>query len=153
MILLTKEEKEKYLGFDDTWFMIIGIFLISLFVPFAFFSHSLVGITLPQLGLRCIDSMCHSIVYWVGIRTFIIWIRKSMPRFEQTRRRIYFVILFVIFYCGIGSVLVAQITDAFVPDWVETIPGQGFTASYFMSFSLLQSMSPSICTIKMEKIY
>ena len=134
MFVLSKEEKIKYLGFDDTWFIVIGVVVISLFVPFAFFSYALVGLSFEGVLLRWLDAMCHGIAYWFGIRSFMVYLRLRMPDFSHTRKRIFYSILFVIVYCGITGALVSQFTTLFAPKLESLIPLQTFTASYFMSF-------------------
>lgn len=133
MLFLTKKEKEKYLGFDDAWFIMFGIIGIGLFVPVAFFNYGFSGITFQEFTFRTLDTMFHGLVYWLGLRTFMVWTRKRFPDFEQTRKRYIYVGIFLLIYCGIAAMFLNSATCFFAPDLVPVTQVQNFTATYFIS--------------------
>lgn len=85
---LVKESTKKVLGFDDTWFMLIGMIGIALILPLLFFNEQALqkGLSgyLTMFGI----SLIHTVAYWVSMRTLIIRLRMRYPAYEDNRKRI-----------------------------------------------------------------
>lgn len=101
MKLVNRERRIKYLGFDDKWFIIIGIIVLS-FVTDFIFSNSF-GRDLPMIHaiIGWSVSLFFSILNWFAIREVMIRLRKRFPKFKDNFKRI---ILF--FSAIVGSVLI-----------------------------------------------
>ncbi|MEM8927687.1 MAG: histidine kinase [Bacteroidota bacterium] len=87
MMLFSKKHRIKYLGFNDIWFMIIGIVFLS-FVTDYLFENSFKRYPLPQALLSWSISLLFATFDWTIIRAVIIWLRKKYPRFQDDLKRI-----------------------------------------------------------------
>lgn len=85
---LVKESTKKILGFDDTWFMLIGMVGIALILPLLFFNEQALQKGLAGYLAMFGISLIHTIAYWVSMRTLIIRLRVRYPAYEDNRKRI-----------------------------------------------------------------
>ena len=109
---LVNQRIKNALGFDDTWFMLGGIFLIAITIPLVFlqesFNEVLAAPYLTKFGIALI----YTIVYWVSIRSLIIQLRTRFPSYRETRKRLALTIVL-----GGGLYIVLnQLLDFFVHD-------------------------------------
>ena len=76
--------KRQYLGFNDSWVILIGLILMGLLVPVIFFrtTHTSIGIT------EILESTVYSAVYWFSNRWMYIELRKRYPHVQQAKKRI-----------------------------------------------------------------
>ena len=78
-----KESTRRYIGFNDTWFWLIGVPVIGLSMPFFFFGHSIYD-PLPELIANWIISFTMSIAYWTVSRALLVYWRKHLPEYNKT---------------------------------------------------------------------
>lgn len=93
-MLFNKQKRIKYLGFDDFWFMAIGLIVVSLIIDFIFnnsFRSYPLGIALINWGI----SFGFTLFNWFITRSIMIELRKRLPRFKDTKQRLFFVVLFI----------------------------------------------------------
>jgi sensor histidine kinase YesM len=94
-MLFNKQKRIKYLGFDDFWFVIIGIFILSFIIDYLF-NNSFVrypfGIALINWGI----SLMFTIINWFISRSIIIFLRKKYPSLKDNFKRIALVIISLI---------------------------------------------------------
>ena len=87
---MTKKEKRiKYLGFDDKWFVIIGILTLgvsSLYI----FNISLANLTTFELIISTVASLFFSTCNWLINRGILIRLRKVFPSLKDSAKRIAF---------------------------------------------------------------
>lgn len=87
---------KRYLGFNDTWWMIIGIPIISFAIPLLFFGekleNGLIGY-LPKWGI----SFVHTTAFWLAVRLIIISMRKLHPHQKDIGKRLIYTTVLVIF--------------------------------------------------------
>ena len=105
MKLINRDRRIKYLGFDDKWFVIIGIIILS-FVADFIFSNSF-GRDLPFV-ISIISwsvSLFFSILNWFVIREVMIRLRIRFPEYKDNFKRIALFIL-------------AIVSTVFIIDWV-----------------------------------
>ena len=133
-MIFNKDQRLKHLGFDDTKILILGVPIVSIFVPIAFFDVDYDNISGGEVLMLWVQSLTHCIVYWVGIRSFMIFIRKRYPGFEKTRFRIIISILFIIIYGGIAGGLISLLYEEGFACVDQSTPLEGFIATYFTSF-------------------
>ncbi|EZH75680.1 histidine kinase [Aquimarina atlantica] len=106
MALFNKKKRIQYLGFNDIWFSVIGILIISLITNYLFNNPSeRASIELVLIGWFA--SLIPTICDWCIIRFILIHLRKRYPDFKDDLKRIVFllfaiicVILFVDFTMG-----------------------------------------------------
>lgn len=85
-----QKNAEEVLGFDDTWFLILGIPVLSFFIPLLFFKATLangLAAYLPEWGI----SMMYTAAYWMSCRTIFIYFRRRFPGQQETRKRLIYV--------------------------------------------------------------
>jgi sensor histidine kinase YesM len=91
-MLVNKKKRIKYLGFDDTWFTVTGILILSFAVVFVsndpFLSLSFVDVIITW-GVALFFSTCD----WFLNRAIMIFLRKKYPHLKDSVQRIAFFIL------------------------------------------------------------
>lgn len=83
------------LGFDDTWFMILGIPVLSFAIPLLFFKASLadgLAAYLPEWAV----SFMYTVSYWTACRWIFIYFRRRFSAYQETRKRIVYITLSVL---------------------------------------------------------
>ncbi|MEO1517873.1 MAG: histidine kinase [Bacteroidota bacterium] len=86
-----------YLGFNDFYFMLVGVPLIGFMMPVLFFGESL-SQGFWSYGAEWLQATTYSITYWLGVRYILIAVRKQYPQFEDSVRRIILQIVIVLVY-------------------------------------------------------
>ncbi len=128
-MLINKKKRIQYLGFNDFWFTVIGILIISLITNYLFNDPSeRNSIILILVGWSV--SLFFTICDWFLIRSVMIFLRKKYPHFRDDKKRIiiFFVAIvsIVIFVDFIGGLLLSGIFNLF-----------GFNASHVVSLKVL----------------
>lgn len=130
-MLVNKEERIKYLGFDDLWFSIIGILILSGIAAYLF-NDPVLLLSWPEKILSWVISLFFTIIDWFINRSIMIYLRKKYPAFADDAKRItlFFlaIVVTVVAVDMIGGTLISQI--------------QG--VSYFISWSRLKVLLPII---------
>lgn len=134
---MRRQDKIKYLGFDDKWFTLAGIVVTAFIIPVAFFNYHFGNTTVEEYLMKVVGCAINGTIYWLGIRYFLVLIRKRMPAFEDTKKRLVYVILFVILYCGIAGGILGLLLYEINPKPVSYSFLQGYSATYFTSFFFL----------------
>lgn len=93
-----KEKRIKYLGFNDTWFSIIGILIIS-FVTYYLFNPSLDVLSLTEAVSSWIGTLFITGINWFINRSIMILLRKKYPDFHDNAKRI--TLFFIAIVCTI----------------------------------------------------
>ena len=132
---------EKYFGFDDRKFMIIGILLIA-FILFPVFS----GMDLSEYYLHAKVELPEGIVltcaFWLSYRFIFIKLRMKYPKIDHTKKRIR-ILLVVMFLSApiIGKVFSGSTHLVMGYLGFEDCVHMGFyreiIVTYFLSFSVL----------------
>ncbi|MEL6989573.1 MAG: histidine kinase, partial [Bacteroidota bacterium] len=130
-LILNKEERLRLVGFNDIWFMILGIPLTALFIKTAFFYHADAPNTWDHFFGEIIESLIHTTVYWIGFKLFITNLRDRLPGFEHTRKRIIYEIIFIIVFSTTAAAGIKFILDQFMVCEFEPPVIQGYLATYF----------------------
>ncbi len=94
-MLFNKEKRIKYLGFNDFWFTLIGITILS-FVTDYLFNNSFARYPLIEAVINWSISLCFTIFNWFFMRGVLIYLRKKYPAFQDTAKRIVIAFLFII---------------------------------------------------------
>lgn len=140
-MLLTKEKRIAYLGFDDRWFTIIGVLVISSATAYIF-NDPLQVLTVPEKIFSWAISLIFTIVDWFINRGIMIYLRKRYPAFRDDVKRITFFVL--------GIMCTIIVVDFIGGNLLSLIPG----VSYQGAFSRLKILLPIILiTIMIMAIY
>jgi len=86
-MLVNKEKRIKYIGFDDFWFSVIGVLVIS-FVTAFFSNYSNEALSLAEVVFTWGFSLFLGIVGWLIVRAIMIVLRKKFPNFHDDTKRI-----------------------------------------------------------------
>ncbi|MEX0287622.1 MAG: sensor histidine kinase [Flavobacteriaceae bacterium] len=82
-----KKKRIRHLGFDDFWFVIIGIFLLS-FVTDYLFTNSFGRLPFFAAVLNWSVSLFFATTNWFIMRWILIGLRKRYPNFQDDAKRI-----------------------------------------------------------------
>ncbi|MFD2564502.1 sensor histidine kinase [Aquimarina rubra] len=114
-MLVNKKKRIKYLGFDDFWFIIIGILILS-FITYFLFNNSFESYSLGEAIIRWNISLFFSTCDWFIIRAIMIFLRKKYPSFEDNLKRI---ILF--FIAIVTTVVVVDVVGGMLISFIWNI--------------------------------
>ncbi|AXG69232.1 sensor histidine kinase YehU [Kordia sp. SMS9] len=114
MKLLNKEKRLQYIGFNDIWFVVIGIIILS-FVTDYLFTNSFARYPFWKAIPHWSISLFFSIANWLVMRMYFIFLRKKLPNVEQVGKRalILFVtiVVSVTIIDAIGGLIVGYILN------------------------------------------
>ncbi|MEL6916844.1 MAG: histidine kinase [Bacteroidota bacterium] len=130
-MLFNKEKRIKYLGFNDFWFVVIGILTLS-FITDYLFNNSFGTLPFGKALLSWSISLFFTICNWFIVRPFIIILRKKYPHLKDVIKRLPLVFLAVV-----GTVL---LVDLFGNKLISLI----FGAKYHKILSSSQVLLPII---------
>ncbi len=113
-MLFNREKRIKYLGFDDRWFMLIGILVLSLIIDYLFnnsFVQYTFGVALINWGI----TLGFTIINWSISRSFMVFLRGKYPLFKDNLKRISIILLamigIVVLVDRIGDITLAYIFE------------------------------------------
>ncbi|MBC8754306.1 histidine kinase [Kordia sp. YSTF-M3] len=113
-MLLNKEKRLKYIGFNDIWFVIIGIIVLS-FVTDYLFNNSFSRYPFWEAVINWSVSLFFSIFNWFVMRFNFIFLRKKFPNVEDVGKRAFFLFLTIIVSVtaidAIGGAMLGYIFD------------------------------------------
>lgn len=115
MKLFNKEKRLKYIGFNDVWFVVIGIIILG-FVTDYLFTNSFARYPFwKAVSYWCI-SLSFSIINWLVMRVYFIFLRKKLPNVEQVGKRalilFFTIIVSVTTIDALGGIIVGYILDS-----------------------------------------
>ncbi len=108
---MNKEKRIKYLGFDDFWFVLIGVIVLSFITDYLFsnsFANNPLHIAIVQWSFSLFFSACN----WFILRSVMISLRKKYPLFQNNFKRI--ALLFLALICTVllvdifGNVIISS---------------------------------------------
>lgn len=85
-MLVNKKKRIKYIGFDDFWFSVIGVLIISSVTAYLS-NYSNEVLSLFEAAFSWGFSLFLSIIYWLIVRTTMIFLRKKYPDFHDDAKR------------------------------------------------------------------
>jgi sensor histidine kinase YesM len=94
-MLLNKERRLKYIGFNDIWFVILGIIILA-FVTDYLFNNSFARYPFWQALSQWSISLSFSITNWLVMRVYFIFLRKKLPNVEQVGKRALILFLTIV---------------------------------------------------------
>lgn len=140
--MISKEDRLKYLGFDDKLLYIIGIPLVGFIFPILFFGAA--NSSWYVFKIRWAESTFHVVIYWTLLRYMTIYLRKKYPKFEETGKRIMVLgCLVLILGFVVGSLLHLVFAHVLcsamgIADFHQHDNGERpLLATYFSSFGVL----------------
>nr|WP_297911191.1 histidine kinase [uncultured Allomuricauda sp.] len=116
MKLFNKERRIKYLAFNDFWFVLFGIFLLSFVTDFLFSGNSFGRLPFVWALINWGISLAFATVHWLTMRTILIFLRKRYPSLKNNKIRIplFFlsIVLTVISVDFLGNLILSYIFDS-----------------------------------------
>ncbi|MEO1262440.1 MAG: histidine kinase [Bacteroidota bacterium] len=94
-----KKAKE-ILGFNDRWFMLIGIPMASLLINALIFTELLVEDPYSFFGKCLTTGLVYTVIYWIVLRQLLIFSRIKFPLTKNYGRRlvVQIIIVFIIYF-------------------------------------------------------
>jgi len=131
----------KYLAFDDRKFMLWGIPIITLLIPWIFFDISLEEY--PEIAHQKIpESFIYCAFFWFSNRYLLIKLRERYGDLDQAMKRIFIQSLFILFITPVVDIVFGFIINSFyssfdVEELCRTTFFQGAVATIFVSVTVL----------------
>ena len=111
---------KEILGFDDKWFMLIGIPTVALLINAMIFTDLLVNSPSSFLGKCFTIGLVYTAVYWIILRQMLVFSRKKFPSSTNYGRRLalQIVIVFGVFFIvkAILDPILHPMVDSYVSD-------------------------------------
>ncbi|CAM4133953.1 sensor histidine kinase [Gillisia hiemivivida] len=85
-MLVNKKKRIKYIGFNDFWFSVIGVLIIS-FVTAYLSNYSNEVLSFVEAAFSWGFSLFLGIIYWLILRATMIFLRKKYPDFRDDAKR------------------------------------------------------------------
>lgn len=99
---MMSKNKSQYIGFDDKWFMTIGVLALALLITFLFNSRFYSGI---EFFFSYLISLLFTLANWSAMRFAMIQLRKQYPNLAQSlKRNLIFLPLIVVIVMTINQV-------------------------------------------------
>lgn len=125
-MLVNKEKRLKYVGFNDNWYSVVGILIIG-FVAFYLFNSTINIFASLEVFLSWFISTIFTTIDWFINREIMISLRKKYPDFSDDAKRI--TLFFLATVCSvvlvdfIGNTLLSLIPGVNVVDFESRIKG------------------------------
>ncbi|WP_435625726.1 sensor histidine kinase [Flagellimonas sp.] len=88
MKVFNKARRIKYLGFNDAWFVAVGIILLSFVTDFMFSRNSFARLPFIEATINWSVSLMFATFNWLIIRSILIVLRKKYPSLKDNKIRI-----------------------------------------------------------------
>lgn len=115
MGFFNKAKRIKYLGFNDVWFMLVGIVLLSFVADFIISRGSFSRLPFLEATINWSVSLLFSTVNWLVMRTILIALRKKYPSLRNNKKRIplFFLSIVITVLCVdyMGNITLGYIFD------------------------------------------
>ena len=135
------ENKWRYIGFNDTWFVILGIPILTLILTFLFFNEP-ENCNVPFIH-KYIQGIPFTILYWVITRKVMQELRKTYEDLSETMKRLILVAFFVIFIApwlgGMLNLLLIEIANFISYEYMNLhpLPIKELLSIYFACFFMV----------------
>ncbi|GAA4278700.1 sensor histidine kinase [Aquimarina mytili] len=94
-MLIDKKKRIQYLGFNDLWFTVIGILIISIITNYLFNDPSERS-SIELVFIGWFAALFFTVCDWFIIRFILIFLRKKYPDFKDDFKRIIFLLFAII---------------------------------------------------------
>ena len=134
-----KSDKWRYVGFNDTWLVILGIPFLSVMLDILFFSEP--TDSWAVFHRMWIGGIPFTGMFWLTIRYGMIALRKKYNRFEHTSRRLIITVIAILILSPLAGFLLNYVFDIVAelinfkrldprPDQMKVLPV--YVACFFM---------------------
>lgn len=96
MKIFNKEKRIKYLGFNDAWFILVGILLLSFVTDYMFSGNSFARLPFFEALINWSVSLMFSTSNWFIMRAILIALRKKFPALSDDLKRILLFFLAIV---------------------------------------------------------
>ncbi len=128
-MLFNKERRIKYLGFNDFWFTVIGVLILSIITNYLFNNPS-ERKSIELIFIGWITSLFFTICDWFIIRFILIFLRKKYPNFKDDLKRIT-----LLFFAIISVILFVDFTGGFL--FSKFFSFLGFHSTHIIELKIL----------------
>lgn len=111
-MLVNKEKRIKYLGFNDVWFSVIGILILSFGAAYVF-NNAFDRLSTAETIITCAVALFFSTCDWFINRAILIRLRKKYPDLKDSVQRIV-----ILFLATITTVVVVDFLGVYLFSFV-----------------------------------
>ncbi len=111
-MIVNREKRIKYLGFDDFWFVLFGIIILS-FVTDYLFNNSFARFPLIEALIHWSIALFFTICNWFFMRTVMIYLRIKLPDLGDSLKRIA-----VVFFSTLFSIILIDFFGNTILSWI-----------------------------------
>lgn len=97
-MFINKQKRIKYLGFNDFWFIVFGVLILS-FATDYLFNNSFGRFPLSEAIIQWSISLFFTICNWFFMRSVMIYLRIKLPALKDSLKRI--IIVFLTLVCSV----------------------------------------------------
>ena len=115
MKLLNKQKRLQYIGFNDLWFVIIGIIVLG-FITDYLFNNSFMRFPFWEAMIYWSISLAFSMTNWFVMRFNFIFLRKKFPNVEDVGKRAFFLFITIVATVCVIDILGGIILGYFFKD-------------------------------------
>ncbi len=120
-MLINKKKRIQYIGFNDSWFIALGVLILSFVTDYLFNNFSFTRLPFIEAVINWSVSLFFSTCDWFIMRAIMILLRKEYPNFEDDAKRI------VLFFIAIVSTVI--LVDFVGGKFLAFIFGENFNHS------------------------
>ncbi len=136
-------QKSYPLGFDDSWFIIIGIPVIGFLMPPIFFANPIS--LAPEFWQKVAVSIFYTTLYWVTCRYFFIKANIKFPEYHQNKKRLIWIgslcFTFIFTFCNVLHFCI----EPYLGIYFHKIPtGLQINAASFTAFAVIAGIYESM---------
>ncbi|WP_299241709.1 histidine kinase [uncultured Aquimarina sp.] len=142
-MLFNKKKRIQYLGFNDVWFSVIGILILSLSTDYIF-NNSFGNYPLGLAFYSWTASLMVTICDWLIIRRILIFLRKKFPDFRDDVKR-----MVIFFFAIVITIFVVDYVGGHLIEYVYRLWGKN--ANYITQFKVF--LPVTLLTIMIMAIY
>ncbi len=99
-MVVNKKKRIQYIGFNDSWFIVLGVLILSFVTDYLFSNSSFTRLPFWEAVINWSVSLFFSTCDWFIMRSIMILLRKKYPNFEDDAKRI------VLFFVAIVSTVI-----------------------------------------------
>lgn len=144
----SREERLRYLGFDDRWALLLGVPLLS-GIAFLLFTANDQAITNEKVVICVLVGTLHTLIYWLINRAMLMRTRRAFPGQHQITQRILALLASILLSVVIVEAFFSLVLDPLFP--IITEVGYGDSSVLFQV-----SVSMTLCVLVLsiyESIY
>ena len=126
----TKKQKITYLGFNDTWFFVVGSLVLALIITFLFNSYLIndgfQNFQALNFFITFAISLLFSCLNWFLMRFALVQLRKMLPELKDSLKRSGYFFLVIVASIFLVDAIGNKLLHAFMGNYFQPMERSGF---------------------------